>query len=129
MSGQVQEYVRMEGAALRQYLTKVGLNHGAEVSLAVAKRCVWELADLMGEVHGPTAVHEMLDEARAGFQLDAAPPIALRDAPSDLALAANAIEGLTTVTNQSRIVIATLVEAVGQLMSEVRADRGASRGG
>lgn len=122
-AGQVQAYVRMEGAALRQYLTKVGLSHGPEMSLAVAKRCVWELADLMGELHGPTAVHEMLDEARAGFQLDAAPPIVLREEQSDLALAANAIEGLTTVTNQNRVAIATLVDAVGALMSEVRHGR------
>jgi hypothetical protein len=123
MSGRTEDYVRVEGAAMRQNISRVALSHGSEIALLVAKRVVWELADLIGETHGPTVVHEMLGEAKAGFQLDMAPPIKLDRGPDTIELLVNAVEGLSTITNQNREVIVTLASAIGALADEVRRGR------
>lgn len=120
MSAKVEAYVRHEGASLRQYVAKIMLANGPVVSLAVLKRLAWELADIVGETYGPTVVHAMLDEARDGFQLDMAPPVAIADEPDNLTLVAHALEGLQTIGDQNRQAIASLVEAVSKLASEVR---------
>jgi len=122
-AGTLQPFVRSEGASLRNYLTGIALKHGDEVALAVAKRVVWEVCDLVGETHGPTVVISALDEARAGIQLDMAPPIEMAGQPDGLTLAAHAIEGLQTITNQNREAVVALIAAIRSLAAEVRRGR------
>jgi len=122
-AGTLQVFVRSEGASLRNYLTGIALKHGDEVALAVAKRVVWEVCDLVGETHGPTLVIAALDEARAGIQLDMAPPIEMAGQPDSLTLAAHAIEGLQTITNQNREAVVALIAAIRSLAAEVRRGR------
>lgn len=117
----VEGFVRAQGSVMRQHLIGLMLAHGDELGLLVAKRFFWEIAAVIGETHGPTAVLAIIDDARAAIQLDCAPTIDAPDPGPDLLV--NAIEGLSTITNQNREVIAALVQAVGHLAQEVRSGR------
>lgn len=119
-------YVRLEGANLRQYIAKVDVNHGADVAREVAKRCVWDLVDFIGKTQGPTWAVEILDHARAAYLLDEAPPINQYLEQDNLALVAQGLEGLQTLTHQNRQCLAALTDAVGALVAQVRAERGAA---
>lgn len=77
---QAEFFVRAHGADLRKHLAHVFLGVGPDMGLAIAKRLVWEVTDMILESHGPTVAKDLFAELDAAIDLDIAPPL---DLPAD----------------------------------------------
>lgn len=104
--------VRFQGSCFREHINKLALQFGDGFGEEFCRRAMWEMAAWVLEVCGPTVAEDMLRAALEGIQIDHPPEIVDPDGVDPLTQITQALEGLTTLQEQTRLTVAGLAELV-----------------
>jgi hypothetical protein len=124
VSAQGEAVVRVIGADIRERMARLYLGNGPDAGLRFAERCVWEIADFVGEVHGAEVTVEMLHRAGDAICLEAVPVIDFErtiEGPEPADPLVTALDGLVGLEAKNRESIAAMAGGMDAMVSAMDA--------